>query len=201
MHYRTVFGRFLLKSGTFREKRVSPGRKINKCMSDGYPHARFFGHGTLYRVAANCSDPRIASGRHGGGQCDPQPLLWCSVPAFYIPHTAGGSEGTLCLPSALSTFRTQRVALKERFACLLPSAAIAALCGRPCYLRMERPVFLAKLCSRFHKRWTSGMSTGNSWSLRNGYHHLHSHKKAPAILQTDAFLYSSISIDLWTILF
>ena len=100
MHYRTVFGRFLLKSGTFREKRVSPGRKINKCMSDGYPHARFFGHGTLYRVAANCSDPRIASGRHGGGQCDPQPLLWCSVPAFCIPHTAGGSEGTLCLPSA-----------------------------------------------------------------------------------------------------
>jgi len=103
--------------------------------------------------------------------------------------------------SLLSTFRTQRVALKERFACLLPSAAIAALCGRPCYLRMERPVFLAKLCSRFHKRWTSGMSTGNSWSLRNGYHHLHSHKKAPAILQTDAFLYSSIFIDLWTILF
>ena len=101
MHYRTVFGRFLLKSGTFREKRVSPGRKINKCMSDGYPHARFFGHGTLYRVAANCSDPRIASGRHGGGQCDPQPLLWCSVPAFCIPHTAGGSEGTLCLPSAI----------------------------------------------------------------------------------------------------
>lgn len=100
MHYRTVFGRFLLKSGTFREKRVSPGRKINKCMSDGYPHARFFGHGTLYRVAANCSDPRIASGRHGGGQCDPQPLLWCSVPAFCIPHTAGGFEGTLYLPSA-----------------------------------------------------------------------------------------------------
>ena len=90
--------------------------------------------------------------------------------------------------SLLSTFRTQRVALKERFACLLPAAAVAALCGRPCYLRMERPVFLAKLCSRLHKRWTSGMSTGNSWSLRNGYHHLHSHKKAPAILQMLFFI-------------
>ena len=101
MHYRTVFGRFLLKSGTFREKRVSPGRKINKCMSDGYPHARFFGHGTLYRAAASCSDPRIASGHHGVGQCDPQPLLWYSVPASRIPHTVGGSEGTLCLPSAI----------------------------------------------------------------------------------------------------
>ena len=74
---------------------------LNTCIPDGYPPARFSGHGTLYRVAANCSDPRIASGRHGGGQCDPQPLLWCSVPAFYIPHTAGGSEGTLCLPSAI----------------------------------------------------------------------------------------------------
>ena len=98
--YRTVFGRFLPKSGTFREKRVAPGRKINKCMSDGYPPARFSGHGTLYRVAANCSDPRIASGHHGVGQCDPQPLLWYNVPASYTPHTAGGLEGTLCLPSA-----------------------------------------------------------------------------------------------------
>ena len=100
MHYRTVFGRFLLKSGTFREKRVSPGRKINKCMSDGYPHARFFGHGTLYRVAANCSDPRTASGRRGVEQCDPQPLLWYSIPASCIPHTEGGSEEMLCSPSA-----------------------------------------------------------------------------------------------------
>ena len=73
---------------------------LNTCIPDGYPPARFSGHGTLYRVAANCSDPRIASGHHGGGQCDPQPLLWCSVPAFCIPHTAGGSEGTLYLPSA-----------------------------------------------------------------------------------------------------
>src|SRR5699024_584498 len=45
--YRTVFGRFLPKSGTFREKRVAPGRKINKCMSDGCPPARFSGHDTL----------------------------------------------------------------------------------------------------------------------------------------------------------
>lgn len=100
MHYRTVFGRFLLKSGTFREKRVSPGRKINKCIPDSYPPARFSGHDTFYRAVASCSDPRIASGHHGVGQCDPQPLLWYSVPASRIPHTVGGSEGTLCLPSA-----------------------------------------------------------------------------------------------------
>ena len=35
-----------------------------------------------------------------GEQCDPQPLLWYSVPASCTPHTAGGSEGTFCLPSA-----------------------------------------------------------------------------------------------------
>ena len=78
--------------------------------------------------------------------------------------------------SLLSTFRTQRVALKEHFACLLPSAAIAALCGRPCYLRMERPVFLTKLCSRLNQFRTAGVSTRDSWSLRNGYHHLRSQK-------------------------
>ena len=100
MHYRTVFGRFLPKPDTFREKEISSGRKISRCKSDGYPPARFSGHDMLYTAAANCSDPRTASDSHGVGQCDPQPLLWCSVPAFCIPHTAGGSEGTFCLPSA-----------------------------------------------------------------------------------------------------
>ena len=80
------------------------------------------------------------------------------------------------IASLLSAFRTQRVALKERFACLLPAAAVAALCGRPCYLRMEMLVFLAKLCSRLNQFRTAGMSTGDSWSLRNGYHHLRSQK-------------------------
>src|SRR5699024_5604018 len=51
-------------------------------------------------VAASCSDPRTDSGHHGGEQCDPQPLLWYSVPASCTPHTAGGSEETFCLPSA-----------------------------------------------------------------------------------------------------
>lgn len=66
--------------------------------------------------------------------------------------------------SLLSAFRTQRVALKERFACLLPSSAVAALCGRPCYLRVERFVFLAKLCSRLNQFRTAWVSTRNSWS-------------------------------------
>ena len=66
------------------------------------------------------------------------------------------------IASLLPSLRTQRVALKERFACLLPAAAIAALCGRPCYLRGERLVFLTKLCPRLHKHWTAGVSTRNS---------------------------------------
>ena len=84
----------------FGRKKNTPGRIISRCKSAGYPPAKFSGHDTLYRVAANCSDPRTVSGHHGEEQCDPQPLLWYSVPAFCIPHTAGGSEGTLCLPSA-----------------------------------------------------------------------------------------------------
>lgn len=80
------------------------------------------------------------------------------------------------IASLLPAFRTQWVALKERFACLLPAAAVAALCGRPCYLRMERLVFLAKLCSRLNQFRTAGVSTRDTWSLRNGYHHLRSQK-------------------------
>src|SRR5699024_5778656 len=67
----------------------------------------------------------------------------------------------------LSAFRTQRVALKKRFACLLPSAAVAALCGRPCYLRVERLVFLAKLCPRLNQFRAARVSAGDSWSPRH----------------------------------
>ena len=95
--YSTVFSQ---NQVYFGRKKNTPGRIISRCKSAGYPPAKFSGHDTLYRVAANCSDPRTVSGHHGEEQCDPQPLLWYSVPAFCIPHTAGGSEGTLCLPSA-----------------------------------------------------------------------------------------------------
>ena len=95
--YSTVFSQ---NQVYFGRKKNTPGRIISRCKSAGYPPAKFSGHDTLYIVVANCSDPRTASGHHGVGQCDPQPLLWYSVPAFCIPHTAGGSEGTLCLPSA-----------------------------------------------------------------------------------------------------
>ena len=88
----------------------------------------------------------------------PEQLLVAAVGDNVIHNCCFG------VASRLSTFRTQRVALKERFACLLPATAVAALCGRPCYLWMERLVFLAKLCPRLHKRWTAGVSTRNSWS-------------------------------------
>ena len=69
-------------------------------MSDGCPRVLFLRYDYVCTGFANCSDPRTASGHHGGEQRDPQPLLWYSVPASLTPHTAGGSEGTLCLPSA-----------------------------------------------------------------------------------------------------
>ena len=100
----------------------------------------------------------------------PEQLLVAAVWNNVI-HNCG-----LGVASLLQALHTQRVALKERFACLLPAAAVAALCGRPCYLRMEMLVFLAKLCSRLNQFRTAGMSTGDSWSLRNGYHHLRSQK-------------------------
>ena len=118
MHYRTVFGRFLPKSSTFREKRIAPGRKINKCMSDGCPRVLFLRYDYVCTGFANCSDPRTASGHHGGEQRDPQPLLWYSIPASCIPHTEGGSEEMLCSPSA-SGFRSR--ALQP--AVLLPDGA------------------------------------------------------------------------------
>ena len=95
--YSTVFSQ---NQVYFGRKKNTPGRIISRCKSAGYPPAKFSGHDTFYRAVASCSDPRIASGHHGVGQCDPQPLLWYSVPASRIPHTVGGSEGTLCLPSA-----------------------------------------------------------------------------------------------------
>ena len=95
--YSTVFSQ---NQVYFGRKKNTPGRIISRCKSAGYPPARFSGHDMLYTAAANCSDPRTASGLHGVEQCDPQPLLWYSVPASCTPHIAGGSEGTLCLPSA-----------------------------------------------------------------------------------------------------
>lgn len=81
-------------------------KNISRYKWAGYPPARFSGHGTLYRAAANCFGPRTASGRRGVEQCDPQPLLWYSIPASCIPHTEGGSEEMLCSPSA-SGFRSR----------------------------------------------------------------------------------------------
>ena len=95
--YSTVFSQ---NQVYFGRKKNTPGRIISRCKSAGYPPAKFSGHDTLYIVVANCSYPRTASGHHGGEQCNPQPLLWYSVPASCTPYIAGGSEGTLCLPSA-----------------------------------------------------------------------------------------------------
>ena len=84
----------------FGRRKIYMGEKFSRCKSAGYPPAKFYGHDTLYIVVANCSYPRTASGHHGGEQCGPQLLLWYSVPASCTPYIAGGSEGTLCLPSA-----------------------------------------------------------------------------------------------------
>ena len=96
-----VVGRkFLPKHSIFREKENIHGRKISRCKSAGYPPARFSGHDTLCRAAASCSGPRTVSGHRGVEQCDPQLWPWYIVPASSTPHTAGGSEETLCLLSA-----------------------------------------------------------------------------------------------------
>lgn len=100
------------------------------------------------------------------------------IPEQFLVTTVGNNvihNRCFGIASLLSAFRTQRVALKERFACLLPAAAIAALCGRPCNFRVERLVFLTKLCSRLNQFRTAGVSTRNSWSLRHS-HHLRSQK-------------------------
>ena len=95
--YSTVFSQNLVYFG---RKKIALGGIISRCMSGGCPRVLFLRYDDACTGFASCSDPRTASGRHGVGQCDPQPLLWCSVPAFCIPHTVGGSEETLCLPSA-----------------------------------------------------------------------------------------------------
>ena len=96
--YSTVFSQNLVYFG---RKKIALGGIISRCMSGGCPRVLFLRYDDACTGFASCSDPRTVSGRRGVEQCDPQPLLWCSVPAFYIPHTAGGSEGTLCLPSAI----------------------------------------------------------------------------------------------------
>lgn len=95
--YSTVFSQNLVYFG---RKKIALGGIISRCMSGGCPRVLFLRYDDACTGFANCSDPRTVSGRHGVGQCDPQPLLLYSVPASYTPHTAGGSEGTLCLPSA-----------------------------------------------------------------------------------------------------
>lgn len=87
-------------------RRISGERKslrkknISRYKWAGYPPARFSGHDTLCRAAASCSGPRTVSGHRGVEQCDPQLWPWYIVPASSTPHTAGGSEETLCLLSA-----------------------------------------------------------------------------------------------------
>ena len=111
--------------------------------------------------------------------CFTQWLPIALIPEQLLVTTVGNNvihNRCFGIASLLPAFRTQWVALKERFACLLPAAAIATLRSRPYYLRVERLVFLAKLCPRLHKRWTAGVSTRDTWSLRNGYHHLRSQK-------------------------
>ena len=95
--YSTVFSQNLVYFG---RKKIALGGIISRCMSGGCPRVLFLRYDDACTGFASCSYPRTASGHHGVGQCDPQPLLWYSVPASRIPHTVGGSEGTLCLPSA-----------------------------------------------------------------------------------------------------
>ena len=103
---------------------ISPKEKghpvavLNKCMSGGCPRVLFLRYDDACTGFASCSDPRTVSGRRGVEQCDPQPLLWYSIPASCIPHTEGGSEEMLCSPSA-SGFRSR--ALQP--AVLLPDGA------------------------------------------------------------------------------
>ena len=113
-----------------------------------------------------------------------QALPIAPIPEQFLVATVGNNvihNRCFGVASLLSAFRTQWVALKKRFACLLPAAAIAALCGRPCYLRVERLVLFTKLCPRLNQFWTAGMSTRNSWSLRHS-HHLRSQKINPYYL-------------------
>ena len=95
--YSTVFSQ---NQVYFGRKKIALGGIISRCMSGGCPRVLFLRYDDACTGFASCSYPRTVSGHHGEEQCDPQPLLWYSVPAFCIPHTAGGSEGTLCLPSA-----------------------------------------------------------------------------------------------------
>lgn len=110
--YSTVFSQ---NQVYFGRKKNTLGRIISRCKSAGYPPAKFSGHDTLYRVAANCSDPRAASGHHGGEQCGPQPLLWYSVPASCTPYIAGGSD-----PLQLPTIRASTMDAHSDFLFLLP---------------------------------------------------------------------------------
>lgn len=156
--YSTVFSQNLVYFG---RKKIALGGIISRCMSGGCPRVLFLRYDDACTGFASCSYPRTASGHHGVGQCDPQLLLWYSVPASCTPHIAGGSEGTFCLPSASGCHsRALRPAV-------LPPG--------------ERLVLFTKLCPRLNQFWTAGMSTRNSWSLRHS-HHLRSQKINPYYL-------------------
>lgn len=96
------------------------------------------------------------------------------------------------------------MALEVGFACLLPSAAIAAFGCGSCHLRVDRQVLCAVQLARFHQLRASGL-TARHFRFERHLQHLLVMKKASAILQTDAsFLFVQLrwilddTLFIWT---